>query len=61
LINYINVMKIKFYINDQSHFSSNLESLHCKLEGINKNKTKCKRHVVIGSPYCFTHLQSEKN
>ncbi len=54
-------MKIKFYINDQSHFSSNLESLHCKLEGINKNKTKCKRHVVIGSPYCFTHLQSEKN
>jgi hypothetical protein len=52
-------MKFKFYINNGLHFVGQLECDRCI--GVNKNGSRCKRRVCIGTFYCFTHLQSEKH
>lgn len=44
-----------FKIDDDVHWRCDLESIRC----IDHTKagTQCKRHCIIGSPYCFTHLK----
>ncbi len=49
----------KFYENENSDrpsFSCALLSERCT--STNKNKKRCSRHCVIGTPYCWSHLLS---
>ena len=47
-------MKFKFFINNQVAFECPINSARCIAH--NRNGTRCKRRVCIGTPYCFTHL-----
>ena len=42
-----------FKIGDEIYYRTILESVQCK--EIKKNKQRCKNHVVIGLPYCYSH------
>lgn len=55
--------KFKFFIisesNTQPHFQCELISQNC--EALTKKGEACKRKVVIGLPFCWSHLLSEKH
>lgn len=54
--------KLYFHFLDQRdsnhpiRFDQELPSFQCRAH--NKQHLRCKRHVIIGLPYCFQHLQS---
>lgn len=49
----------KFYIGHNLHFHHLMETEQCV--GHNKNGSRCKRKVTIGTPYCYQHLLNEKH
>ncbi len=49
----------QFYINNNSVFKCTLNSTRC--EAHNKTGSRCKRKVIIGFEYCFSHLPIEKH
>ena len=42
-----------FKINNEIYYRTILESIQCK--EIKKNGQRCKNHVIIGLPYCYSH------
>jgi hypothetical protein len=48
-----NIMKFKYYIDDELEFEGKMLSLQCK--AIKPNGERCKCKVVIGLPYCWHH------
>ena len=48
-----------FYIDNDNKFESFLESKQCT--GICKNGNQCRKIVVLGLPYCYVHLLSQKH
>ena len=41
-------------------FQCNINTVQCSATKITGNRARCRRVCAIGSPYCYTHLLSEK-
>ena len=51
--------QFQFYINNQIAFQCQLDSQQCI--GHNQNGSQCRRKIILGTPYCFQHLEKIKH
>ncbi len=51
--------RFRFFINNELNFQCNLQSQRC--EGQTRTGTQCSRNTVMGTGYCYQHLESIKH
>jgi hypothetical protein len=51
--------RFRFFIDDELNFQCNLKTKRC--EGQTKTGTQCRRNTVMGTGYCYQHLETIKH
>jgi len=51
--------RFRFFIDNELNFQCNLQSKRC--EGNTKAGTQCRRNTVMGTNWCYQHLETDKH